>query len=226
MASVSSIAAQTLQRRITTGEFARGSALPSQRELADSLGISRASLREAISTLEALGMVRSQAGKGVFVTWGARPDLEHLPVGPAAMQPDALFEFRYVVEPAWAALAACRTGPAERDALEQCQLAMDNALKAGDLVSASEFDLQFHLKLAGLSGNPALLGVAGQFREQIAHSLRLPFANAENIWAPADEHHAILAAITAGDSAAARRAMRAHLDAAANRVGIHFVKAE
>lgn len=226
MPSVSSIAAQSLQRRISAGEFALGSALPSQRELADSLGISRASLREAISTLEALGLVRSQAGKGVYVTKGSKTDPKHLPIGPSAMSPEALFEFRYALEPAWTSLAARRIMPDERQALETGHLAMEDALHAGDLVMTSELDLQFHLQLASLSGNPALSAVATQFNGQIAHSLRLPFANAENIWAPADEHRAILAAIAAGDSAAAARAMRAHLSAAAARVGIVFFKPE
>lgn len=226
MPSVSSIAAQSLQRRITSGEMPLGSALPSQRELADSLGISRASLREAISTLEALGLVRSQAGKGVYVTWGGKPDTEHLPLGPSAMPPEALFEFRYALEPAWTSLATRRITADERQTLESCQQAMENALHAGDLVTASELDLQFHMTLASLSGNPALAAVAIQFNGQIAHSLRLPFANAANIWAPADEHRAILAEIATGNSAAAGQAMRTHLSAAAARVGIHFVKPE
>ncbi|MBS1157866.1 MAG: pdhR [Proteobacteria bacterium] len=224
MPSVSSIAAQSLQRRITSGELPLGSALPSQRELADSLGISRASLREAISTLEALGLVRSQAGKGVYVTWGGKADPDHLPLGPSAMPPEALFEFRYALEPAWTSLTARRIAPEQYRVLENCQLAMENALHAGDLVSASELDLQFHLSLASLSGNPALAAVARQFTGQIAHSLRLPFANASNIWAPADEHRAILGEIAAGNSSAASQAMRAHLTAAAARVGIDFCK--
>lgn len=222
MPSVSSIAAQTLQRRITSGEFALGSTLPSQRDLADSLGISRASLREAISTLEALGLVRSQAGKGVYVTWGAKPAADAMPDGPSAMPPQTLFEFRLAVEPAWAELAARRAGAAECAALEVTQRAMEEALHAGDLVMASELDLQFHLQLAELSGNPLLAATANQFRDKIAHSLRLPFANVKSVWAPVDEHRAVLDAIAAGDGRAAAAAMRSHLASAATRVGIEF----
>ncbi|THF63331.1 FadR/GntR family transcriptional regulator [Pseudothauera rhizosphaerae] len=224
MPSISSIAAQTLQRRIVSGEFAQGDTLPAQRELAESLNISRASLREAISMLEALGLVRSQAGKGVFVTWGRKSDPEQLPAGPAAVPPHALFEFRHALEPAWAGLAAQRATAAEHAALRTIQAGMEAALAAGDLVQASELDLQFHLRLADLSGNPLLRAAAGQFSAQIAHSLRLPFADVGGMWAPADEHRHILAAIEAGDGAAAAAAMRAHLDAAAARVGIDFLR--
>lgn len=220
MPSVSSIAAQTLQRRITSGEFAQGQTLPSQRELADCLGISRASLREAISTLEALGMVRSQAGKGVFVTWGANPAPVRAALGHVSYTPLALFEFRFAVEPAWTALAARRVSPAMQDELAEIQAQMEAALHGGNLVVASECDLQFHLRLAECCGNVPLESVAHQFREQIAHCLRLPFAKPGSVWAPADEHRAILAAISAADGKAARSAMHAHLLGAARRVGI------
>ncbi|THF66526.1 FadR family transcriptional regulator [Pseudothauera nasutitermitis] len=224
MPSVSSIAAQALQRRIVSGEFAQGAMLPAQRELAESLNISRASLREAVSMLEALGLVRAQAGKGVLVTWGRKADPEHVPAGPSAVPPNALFEFRQALEPAWAGLAAQRASAADHAELHAIQQEMENALAAGDLVHASEMDLRFHLRLAGLSGNPLMRAAAAQFSAQIAHCLRLPFADVGGMWAPADEHRAILAAIEAGDGAAAARAMRAHLDSAAARTGIDFAR--
>lgn len=222
MPSIANIAAQALQRRIAQGEFPAGSALPSQRELSEQLSISRASLREAISTLEALGLVRSQPGKGVFVTAGQRPDPAHPPRGTAAMTPQALIEFRAVLEPAWAALAALRIDDAGRDRLEATQRGMEAALKNCDLVMASDWDLQFHLLLAELSGNPGLMNIASLFSEHIGHSLRLPFSNPAGIWEPADEHRRIIDAIGAGDALRARDAMRHHLAAAARRVGIDF----
>lgn len=226
MPSIASIAAQALQRRIVSGEFAQGAPLPSQRDLAESLSISRASLREAVSMLEALGLVRSQAGKGVFVTWGSKAGLAHLPAGPSATPPHALFEFRHAMEPVWAGLAALRASPADVAALWAIQHDMEDALRAGDLVQASELDLHFHLQLAELSGNPLMRAVAAQFSAQIAHSLRLPFNDVGSMWSPADEHRVILAAIEAGDGALATQAMRAHLDSAAHRAGIEFVRCE
>ena len=222
MPSIANLAAQALQRRIIEGEFAAGTALPSQRELSEQLSISRASLREAISTLEALGLVRAQPGKGVFVTARARPDPSHPPRGTATMTPLALIELRAALEPAWAGLAARHIDAAGRTRLEAIQRGMEDALKVCDLVMASDWDLQFHLLLAELSGNPALQGIARQYSEQIAHSLRLPFSNPSGMWEPADEHRRIIAAILAGDAAAAASAMRDHLYAAARRVGIAF----
>jgi len=224
MPSVSSIAAQTLQRRILDGHYAAGTALPGQRELAESLGISRASLREAISTLEALGMLRSAPGKGVFVTAGSQVKAADLPAGPSAMPPDAIFQMRFVIEPANAALAARQRSDDGLNALRECMADMQRALGTSDLVTAAECDLRFHLGLAELSGNPALAAMTQHFQAQLAYSLRLPFADRSHIWHPADEHNVILAAVAAGNAAAARKAMQQHLISAAGRVGITFTK--
>jgi GntR family transcriptional repressor for pyruvate dehydrogenase complex len=248
MPSVSNIAAQTLQRRILDGQYAAGSALPGQRELAESLGISRASLREAISMLEALGLLRSLPGKGVFVTSGQIPTANELPAGPNAMPPDAIFQMRFVIEPANAALAARRIatadqpegrrtprsgGPERSEGFSNAQhfselrASMDDmkaALDTNDLVAAADCDLRFHLELARLSGNPALAAVTQHFQSQLAYSLRLPFADRSHVWQPADEHAAILAAVSAGDAASARQTMQQHLLSAAGRVGIRFTQ--
>jgi len=224
MPSVSNIAAQTLQRRILDGQYPTGSALPGQRELSESLGISRASLREAISMLEALGLLRSFAGKGVFVTAGRPADVSELPSGPNAMAPDVIFQMRFVIEPANAALAARRRDSEGLVALRECMVEMQRALGSSDLVTAAECDLRFHLALAELSGNAALTAITQQFQAQLAFSLRLPFSDRGHIWQPADEHNAILAAITSGNARAARKAMEQHLLSAAGRVGIDFVQ--
>lgn len=222
MPSVSNIAAQTLQRHILDGRYPVGSALPGQRELSESMGISRASLREAISMLEALGLLRSYAGKGVFVTAGSRPAPADLPAGPDAMPPAAIFQMRYVIEPANASLAARQRSADELDALRVCMHDMQRALAASDLVTAADCDLRFHLLLAALSGNPALSAVTQQFQAQLAYSLRLPFSDRGHLWHPVDEHNAILAAVAAGDAATARKAMQKHLRSAAHRIGIEF----
>ncbi|PLK49070.1 FadR/GntR family transcriptional regulator [Uliginosibacterium sp. TH139] len=223
MTRLSSFAAQTLQRQIHAGHYATGSALPGQRDLAASLGISRAALREAISTLEALGMVRSQPGKGVFVTAGAGRAANEVPAGPLAMSPQDVFQFRAIVEPAAAALAARNATAAEREALQAIQARMDAALHALDLVGASEADLEFHLAIADFSANPLLSSAIRSLEEPIAYSLRLPFADPGGVWAPADEHQAVLAAICVGDATAAHRAMTYHLRRAATRISLSFI---
>lgn len=222
MPRLSSYAAQTLQRQIHEGRYQSGDPLPGQRELSVRLGISRAALREAISTLEALGLVRAQPGKGVFVTAGRGRSVEDVPPGPLAMPAQQVFEFRAIVEPAAAALAAQRADEAAVAALRETQRRLEAALYGLDLVAASEADLDFHLALADYAGNPLLTSAIRSLEEPIAYSLRLPFADPEGIWAPADEHRAVLAAIEAHDASAAHAAMAEHLVRAAARIDIHF----
>ncbi len=65
--AVPQYAVDAIRRLIETEGYAPGAALPAQRELAERLGVSRASLREALSTLSALGLVSVQPGRGVYV---------------------------------------------------------------------------------------------------------------------------------------------------------------
>lgn len=224
MPSVSNIAAQTLQRQIFSSHYQPGSALPPQRELSESLGISRASLREAISMLEALGLLRSHPGKGVFVTSGIRSSPGDLPVGPGAMPLAEIYQLRYVIEPSSASLAAQRRADLNLDQLTESLTGMHAALTTCDLVTAAEEDLCFHRQIAELSGNPGLKAITEQFKEQLAFSLRLPFADRVHIWQTYDEHQAILDAITSGNSKDAFHSMQRHLLGASNRVGISFLQ--
>lgn len=220
MQKLSSFAARSLQRQIQDGQLTRGSMLPGQRALAASLGISRSALREAVSTLEALGMLRSQPGKGVFVTHGEARRTVDLPSTPLFDDPQVIFQFRAIAEPGAAALAAQQASAADLQRLADLQEAMEHALHAQDLVATSEVDLAFHMAIAEISGNPMLARVIHSLEAPIAHSLRLPFADPDTEWMPAHEHRAVLDAILARDTAAAHRAMRLHIASAAARIGL------
>ena len=231
--SMPNIAAQTLQRQILAGTYKTGQMLPGQRDLAETLGISRASLREALSMLEALGFIRSMPGKGTLVTSGRRSEPGFVgnagKTGTAATAPSsaelqATFQLRYVVEPAAAALAARVINTHTTPRLWGVQARFEDALKTVDLVSASQADLAFHRLIAELSGNPGLLQISHDFETRISHSLRLPFADHSRIWEPAEEHRVIAAAISAGDADGARTAMQTHLLQTAARAGIAFLQ--
>jgi GntR family transcriptional repressor for pyruvate dehydrogenase complex len=129
---------------------------------------------------------------------------------PAALDLAAVFQLRHALESAAAALAARHISAHATPRLWGIQARFEEALKNLDLVSASHADLEFHQLLAELSGNPAFSQVVRQFERPISHSLRVPFADRERIWAPAVEHRAIAAAISAGDIEGARQAMQQH----------------
>ncbi|MFJ9535590.1 FadR/GntR family transcriptional regulator [Herbaspirillum sp. NPDC101396] len=226
--SMPNIAAQTLQRQILSGTYKTGQMLPGQRDLAESLGISRASLREALSMLEALGFIRAMPGKGTLVTSG-RSSTATAPARTGAALPSSAelqstFQLRYVFEPAAAALAARVINAHTTPRLWGVQARFEEALKNVDLVTASQADLEFHQLLAELSGNGGLMQVVRDFETRISHSQRLPFADHARIWESAEEHRAIAAAISAGDAEGARVAMQRHLLHTAARAGIEFLQ--
>lgn len=221
--SMPDIAAQSLQRQILAGSYKPGEMLPGQRDLAESLGISRASLREALSTLEALGFVRSIPGKGTLVTLGRSIDTAKETGVPSSGDIRATFEFRFALEPTAAALAARASNTNTAPRLWGIQARFEAALNSRDLVTASHADLQFHQLVAALSGNVAFSQVMHDLENRIIHSLRLPFADHAQIHEPAAEHRVIAAAISSGDANGARYAMQTHLLKTASRAAIEFI---
>jgi GntR family transcriptional repressor for pyruvate dehydrogenase complex len=223
--SMPNIAAQTLQYQILSGTYKTGQMLPGQRDLAESLGISRASLREALSMLEALGFIRSLPGKGTLVTSGRKSNGTSVTNAspPSSAELPATFQLRYIFEPAAAALAAHLIDPDKSARLWGMQARFEEALTMLDLVNASQADLEFHQLIAELSGNSGLLRLTHDFASRISHSLRLPFADHTRIWEPAAEHRVIATAISAGDAEGARVAMQTHLLHTATRAGINFL---
>ncbi|MDR1709083.1 MAG: FCD domain-containing protein [Candidatus Accumulibacter sp.] len=219
--NLSNAAAQKLQRLMADGVYLVGDCLPSQRKLAEALGISRTCLREAVSMLEALGLVHSHPGKGVFVTAGAGRGAAGLPVSPAGMRPEAVFQFRFALEPAAANIVAANP-ETDAEELVAIQTRLESALRDFDLVGAAERDMEFHRAIARLSGNEAFVSIFDQYETQIAFSLQIPFADPKGIWETAREHLAVIGAIAGRNPAAAGAAMRTHLSRAAGRAGLHF----
>jgi GntR family transcriptional repressor for pyruvate dehydrogenase complex len=217
------VAALTLQRQILSGVYKSGQMLPGQRDLAESLNISRASLREALSMLEVLGFIRSVPGKGTLVTLGRSVRANKAAGTPSSAELEATYQLRYVLEPAAAALAARAANAHITPRLWDIQARYEDALKTLDLVSASNADLEFHQLIAELSGNSAFLQVAQDFDHRIRQSLLVPFADHSRIWEPPQEHHMVAVAIAAGDADGARQAMQKHLLKAAARAGIKFI---
>jgi GntR family transcriptional repressor for pyruvate dehydrogenase complex len=221
--SMPNIAALTLQRQILSGAYQSGQMLPGQRDLAESLNISRASLREALSMLEVLGFIRSVPGKGTLVTLGRSVSANKVAGAYTSAELQATFQLRYVLEPAAAALAARAANAHTTPRLWGIQARYEDALKTLDLVSASYADLEFHHLIAELSGNSAFLQAAQDFEDRIRQSLLLPFADHSRIWESPEEHHLVAVAISAGDADGARQAMQKHLLSAAARAGIVFI---
>ena len=202
--------ADQLAQLIASGEFAAGSRLPAERELAASLGVSRASVREAIISLEMNGLVEVRVGTGIFVT--RPPEGAVRPGGDGGPGPFELLAARRMIEGEIAALAAKAASPADAGALRESVVRMEAMLDDFQVREAEDRD--FHLLVARASGNSSLeLVVEGLWNQRAGLWGRLQqhFHTHELAVQTIRDHAAIAKAIAAHDPEAARAAMHRHL---------------
>jgi GntR family transcriptional repressor for pyruvate dehydrogenase complex len=203
---------EQLATAIRLGVFVAGEQLPPERELAERLGVSRNTLREAIAALRDSGLVRTRRGRGggTEVTYaGADPTTEGTPVRRGAALDDAL-DFRRVVEPGAARLAATRQlSGDQREWLVQSAREAREA-EWGSLRIA---DSRLHLAIATVTGSPMVVEAVTRAQAALGELLAaIPVLRA-NIEHSHDQHDAVVAAILAGEADAARATMEEHCDA-------------
>lgn len=194
---------------IDSGVFPPGSRLPGERDLAAQFGVSRVSIREAEISLQAQGRIKIKVGSGAYVLDGSGLLGRGLPkVGPFE-----LTEARALFEAETAALAASIITDEALEELEQHIKAMIAPPGKGG-VTHEEADRLFHLTIAKATNNAAIIymtesmwrmrDVAKQVQAVYESVCEKDTSHREN------EHRAILSALKARDSGAARNAMRAH----------------
>lgn len=224
--AVPDVAIQGIRQLIARQGYEAGAALPSQRDLAEQLGVSRASLREALSTLSALGVVSIQPGKGVFVqAVGAGMQAATGLAWPFAAQaaPEDIFQLRYALESFAAGLAAVRLSADELDGLQDNVEAMRMELRGGDFDAAARLDFDFHRRILVASGNQAMASILVASADIFLESQKLPFIRTERAMETWQEHRKILRALARHAAAPSAKAMQEHIRAAALRTGIAFV---
>ncbi len=150
------VAGQILQQ-IEAGELLPGSLLPSQRELAELLGVGRSSVREAVNALMVMGYLLPKQGKGTFVSEplpGSDSSLEKLGSAFQAGSILDLMEARELLECKSAALAAERADASQTNRLKRClkKLGADHT----DYNSFLNADIRFHTAVAEAAGNPVM----------------------------------------------------------------------
>ena len=201
--------ADQIAHLIESGEFPPGTRLPAERELASSLGVSRASVREAIISLEIGGLVEVRVGTGIFVTAPARQSVVPQDAGPG---PFELLQARKLIEGEIAAIAAATAGPDDLESLRECVARME--ANVDDFAVREAGDREFHVRIAKATGNGSLeLVVEGLWdqRAELWRRTQLHFHTHALAQKTIRDHAAILAAIAAHDSEAARAAMHRHL---------------
>lgn len=212
------LVAEEILRLIAELQLQPGDRMPTENQLASRLGTSRTVVREAVKILSAIGRIRAQKGRGLFVAndegmrgsslWGSfflPTDLDHV---------YRLFEFRRVQEEAASRLAATRATPADLRAIEKAAETCREGYLTGRHELFDQGDDDFHLNVAKASQNPFLVDAVREARRLQRQSSTIGLhgtvgGHAEEAVA---EHAAIFRAIRDGDPEAAAQAATVHLD--------------
>lgn len=210
--------ADQISELIDSGEYRRGARLPPERDLAKQLGVSRPSVREALIALEVEGYVEVRVGSGVYVTDNRRTGAPASGLSEDS-GPFELIRARWIIESECAALAAKHATKAQVRAIEEALEAMER--DKGNNTMPLDNDRLFHLRIAEASGNSALALVVQTLWDQRMGPLFLRLEHhfdTPGLWEVAiREHREVVQAITKKNPAAARTAMRRHMDHAAKR---------
>lgn len=206
--SLHSLVQQRLEQMILAGEFAPGSRL-TETPLAAALGVSRGPVREAFRGLEEKGLVRVEKNRGVFVRAISHRDA------------DEIYEVRNALEALILAKLATSPDLVRAANLDDLLSRADALANAADFTGCHDCNLEFHDRLAALTGNGKLLehyrrlvGELSLFRLQAHAHVR----DASSLRASVTDHRAVLRALLSGDEIGAASLMRDHVEASRRRL--------
>lgn len=208
---------ERLKERILAGAIEPGQKLPTEASLVAEFGVSRTVVREAISRLQAAGLVETFQGRGTFVL--ALPETEGFAIGADRVRTHRdvidMIDFRLGVEPEATALAAERRTDVQLKAIER---ALRDIMRSSERQSgAVEADFEFHQRVALASGNRFYSDLLASLGPMM---IMLPRTRLEAAFTVSDathptrislEHENVYLAIARRDPDAARAAMRVHL---------------
>ncbi len=217
--------AVSLRQDFLAGQVEIGQKLPTETQLAEKFDVSRTVVREAIATLVADGLVETRQGAGIFVL-GHRPSSAPAVAAPKDVPGNIshalnVLEVRIALEMESAALAATRRSASQEAQIQERFFEFEHLLKQGKPTGAADF--AFHRAIAEATNNAFYVEVLDSLGSRtIPCDVTSPYATEDVLSHTYQaglqrEHLAILNAISAGDAAAARDAMRAHLAASQER---------
>ncbi len=218
---VSDQISEQLLERIVSGEYSPGTQLPSERDIAEQTGVSRVAVREGIGALVARGIVSVKQGRGTIVNpvdeWNTLDPTTLLLIhGEKAIV--HLMEFRMLLEPEIAAMAAERITLKEIEALRKL-----SDLPEDDTIDQhAERDTAFHLYIAKVSGNPVLLMVMTSVQELMNVNRRKAFVVPGALAKAQQWHQEIFNAIANHNPQAARLAMIEHINQVLDTLNIEI----
>lgn len=227
-ANVTQAVVAALQGMIRDGTFQGGMALPPQRDLAQQLGVSRASLREAVSILGTLGQLSIEQGRGTFLVSTVEGSGGGKSIGTwrfaTRYSPEEVYQFRLIAESQAVQLAAMDHTDEDLAELDDNLGHFRLATRQADLGAYAQADFDFHRLIIRFSRNRLLADMHGSFAGVLLEAQRLPLIRRDKLWEPVVEHERIVEFLKRSDPEGARYYMRQHLSRACSRAGIRIIE--
>jgi GntR family transcriptional regulator, transcriptional repressor for pyruvate dehydrogenase complex len=203
---------QQIQRMIQEGLLKPGDKLPPERELAETFQVSRSSLRDAIRTLELIGLVEPRQGEGTVVR-DLSPDSLINPLATMLLHKrelvSELLDLRLMIEPPLCGRAATHATPEEMTYMEDILERQKAKVDRGEL--AVEEDSEFHYAIAEAARNSVVMRVVDMFMDLLRESRARSLQVEGRLQKSFAGHRRILSAIRARNARAAETAMRRHI---------------
>ena len=205
--------------------------LPSQRKLSTRFGVSRPSIREALSLLEASGKLRTEPGRGTFRvsphTNGASAERRRTISGDSQPHPSQrtypkseISRFRYLIEGQSGRLAAMRITDEEIRQLEANLIIFKTQTRSKNLEGSARTDFEFHQMIVDFSGVRLFGDLHLLFREVIMQAVQMYQSQYNRAWEPVAEHEKIIEALKRRDPDEALYYLHSHIIRSADRLGI------
>jgi GntR family transcriptional regulator, transcriptional repressor for pyruvate dehydrogenase complex len=193
-----------------------GDRLPPEREMAQMLGVSRPSLREAVRILQAQGRLVVKHGQGVFVATPRSEQQLRAALVQAEVSINDLFAMREVLEVPAAGWAAERITPQRLAELQDILNELDRTFdeEPREFQRLAQLDADFHLGIAETSGNPFMRQVSHVLHDLLMSGMETTLLIPGRREKSRREHEAIITALAQSDASATRRAARAHIRSA------------
>lgn len=209
-----------LYKLISSGEFEPGSQLPGENELSARFGVSRSTLREAIRSLSAAGVLTVQRGKGTFVSENFRADMPDVAeFNLRKSRVSDLFEARLIFEPDTAALACRRASDTEIEEILALGKQVEEAIQSGR--DRTELDQQFHKAIVSAAHNEFLKQLLPIINSSVSETIALR-SEADTIAADTLRDHAMLMEFFADRNATGvKNAMVIHIVHAMKTLGLN-----
>ncbi len=208
-----------IEQLILRGILQPGERLPSERDMAEKLGVSRPSLRDAISDLAERGLLTSRAGSGVFVAEVLGSAFSPALIQLFATHEEAVFDyiaFRRDMEGLAAERAARLGSETDLRVVATIFAKMEVAHQKRDPTDEAQLDAEFHMAIIEASHNVIMLHMLRSMfdllRQGVFYNRQVMFKNRMTREQLLDQHRAMNTAVQARDPAAARAAVEAHLN--------------